>query len=94
MQDYLAQYRIPEDIRLSDITWKQFFTAVVSRFQSARVHFYLADFLMACSLKYKESRRPVKFVTDLLQLDIGKLLSGEDKRARDDVFRSVVTSFE
>ena len=76
VQDFFKSYSISDTITLSDPTWREFFGAVVMRFQSACKHFYLADFMMACSLKYKASGRAVAFITDLLKLEVEKLLSG------------------
>ena len=77
MKEFLERYHIQRDIRLNDVTWKEFFGVVVSRFHSARLHYYLADFMVACSVQYKESSRSETFITDLLKLDVEKLLSGE-----------------
>ena len=77
VKEFLGKYSIPDTIALSDPTWKEFFGAVVVRSQSAHSHQYLAEFMIHCSAKYKESRRAVAFVTDLLKLDVEKLLSGE-----------------
>ena len=70
-------YAVPPDITLNDITWRDFFGEVVGRFQTARLHFYLSEFLKAIAQKYRESKRPVEFLLDLLKLNVGRLLSGE-----------------
>ena len=80
MKDFLEQYVIPLNIVLSEKIWKQLFDEVVSRFPSASLHFYLADFLKACSLKFQENHRSVDFITDLLKLDVKNLLSGKAVR--------------
>ena len=77
VKEFLRKYSIPATITLSDPTWKEFFGAVVVRSQSAYSHQYLAEFMIHCSAKYRESGRAVAFVTDLLKLDVEKLLSGE-----------------
>ncbi len=77
MQEFLRKYSILPNISLSDPTWRDFFSAVVVRSQSAHSHSHLADFMLMCSVKYKEDGRAVAFVTDLLKLDVEKLLSGE-----------------
>lgn len=76
LHEFLKVYHIPSDIKLSDPTWKQFFAEVVTRFKSARLHFYLADFLRVIGQKYRETKRPVEFLTDLLKLGVENLLSG------------------
>ncbi len=85
LQDFLRTYSIPSDIKLSDPTWKQFFEEVVNRFKSARLHAYLADFLRVVGQKYREGRRPVDFLTDLLKLGVGNLLSGQSLGLRERV---------
>ena len=82
IKDFLEQYTIPSNIRLSKKIWKELFGEVVSRFPYAGVHFYLADFLRACSLKFK-FYRSVDFITDLLNLDVQNFLSGEAGRERE-----------
>ena len=77
VKEFLGKYSIPDTITLSDPTWKEFFGAIVVRSQSAHSHQYLAEFMIHCSTKYRESGRAVAFVTDLLKLDVEKLLSGE-----------------
>jgi hypothetical protein len=78
LHEFLKVYTITTDIRLNDVTWKQFFAEVVTRFKCARLHYYLADFLRAIGQKYRETKRPVEFLVDLLKLGVENLLSGED----------------
>ena len=77
LHEFLKVYQIPSDVKLSDPTWKQFFAEVVTRFKSARLHYYLADFLRQIGQKYRETKRPVDFLIDLLKLRVENLLSGE-----------------
>ena len=77
LQNFLTAYKIPAEVKLSDTTWKQFFEEVISRFSTARLHYYLSDFLRAVGSKYRESKRPVDFVIDLLKIRVDKLLSGD-----------------
>ena len=78
LHEFLKVYTIPPDIKLSDVTWKQFFAEVVTRFKSARLHHYLADFLRVIGQKYREARRPADFLVDLLKLGVENLLSGKE----------------
>lgn len=70
-------YAVPPDITLSDATWRDFFSEVVGRFQTARLHSYLSEFLKAIAQQYRESKRAVDFLLDLLKLGVGRLLSGK-----------------
>ena len=49
----------------------------MGRFQSARLHYYLSEFLKAVAQKYREAKKAVSFLLDLLKLDVSRLLSGE-----------------
>lgn len=77
LQDFLKEYNIPQDVTLSNAPWKQFFVKVVNQFQTARLHFFLSDFLQAIGQRYSEDGRSVEFIIDVLNLKVDKLLSGE-----------------
>ena len=88
VKEFLDVYQIQIDIEISG-TVTELFRVVVSRFHSARLHDYLADFMVACSIKYKKNSRSLTFITDLLKLDVENLLSGEaDREIGTDLFFS------
>lgn len=80
LSKFLSAYRIPSDVKLSEIPWEDFFKEVVQRFKSAEKHMFLSNFLQNVGMEYQKSNRPVDFITDLLELETSKLLSGESSR--------------
>ena len=76
VRQYLAAYNIPSNVKLSDPIWKEFITAVVSRFKCASNHDYLMDLLQNVGQKYVDEKKPVPFIIDLMKLKVTNLLCG------------------
>lgn len=79
MARFLEVYKnkIPDEIKLSNPTWNDFFTEVVNRNRSAKHHWYLEDLLCCIGTKYQQTRRSESFIKDLLKMDVKDLLSSK-----------------
>ena len=75
LQEFLEKSSICDDVSL--LTWKEFLSEVVNNFENAHHHYYLLKFLTKVAEAYKQSSRAVKYILDLMQLNVPKLLSGK-----------------
>jgi hypothetical protein len=73
LQDYLDQYVVLPNVKISDATWSEFFKVVLERFPNQEPQHSLFHFLCKVSKQYKDSNRPDEFIPDLLKLDILRL---------------------
>ena len=74
--EYLEQYTVPAGTKVNDATCKEFFSGIVTDFSGAHEHYYLFDYLMKISERYKEDGCAKMFILNLLQLGVPKLFSG------------------
>lgn len=74
--EYLEKYTVPAGTKINDGTCKEFFSEVVERFPAAQEHYYLLDFLVKISERYREDNCAGSFVLDLVQLGVPKLFGG------------------
>ena len=76
LEEYLKNYTVPAGTKINDGTCIEFFSEVVTRFPEANEHYYLLDFIMKISERYKLDNCADKFVLDLVHLGVPNLLSG------------------
>ena len=62
--------------KISDGTCKEFLSEVVTRCPEAHEHYFLLDFLVRISERYRQERRDEKFILELIYLRIPRLFSG------------------
>jgi hypothetical protein len=73
LQDYLDQYVVLPNVKISDATWSEFFKVVLERFPNQEPQHSLFHFLCKVAKQYKDSNRPDEFILDLLKLDVPQL---------------------
>ncbi len=75
--EYLESYKVPSGTKINNSTCIKFFGEVVEMFPAAHEHYYLLDFLIKISERYREDGCASNFVLDLVKLGVSKLLGGE-----------------
>jgi hypothetical protein len=76
VEQYLHQYHIPPDVKISSLGWRNLFSEFVDRFDSHH-HKSLLEFLKCVGSSYQTQGRATDFVLDLLVLDVPSLFMAD-----------------
>lgn len=91
VENYLRQYAPPNDIKISEPTWRSFFGNIVTRFIGARHHGFLYNFLDTVSCAYVGSQRKKEFVFDLLNFKVPKLFALDPEECDEETIKEDTT---